>query len=214
MFKPNRIGTPHFWNDNYVEESTFAAAAFGAGPLIEADSEYNVTIVNGSPYGDYGGQTTHWMGTPGTIAANEYKAIGMQFTITEPLEGNVAGTEVHLGFGMAIEGRVNILPFFGLITGDPVIADFTNAIVFNPHWLDNNKQPNLNTMFFETNRTVQSVIVHSPANQVILGQYVIGYILANSSENTAAFNHFKLDAHIRQLNDQADLLIGYRDTLK
>lgn len=89
MFRANRIGTPNI-SGQYISSTT----AIGAGVVrLLTDVPY-FAVINATPDAEYKGHTFANGDANLSIAALRRAGIGQQFTVTQPLAGQVVGVEV------------------------------------------------------------------------------------------------------------------------
>ena len=112
MFRPDRIGTPVFHDQDFL--SSVIDFSFGAATkeqLLTYFQCINVGLPN-----TYGRTALNWTGSE-SVAANAKVGFGYQFTVTEPLGGRANGVlvECNGAFMLPVSSRALIQPFFAKV---------------------------------------------------------------------------------------------------
>lgn len=211
MFRPNRIGTPVI----YESDATVTPATTAPNMSTFATPEYLGNIVNATVRGDFGQHALQWIpSAPQTLTANRKWWIGFQFTVTEPLQGDVTGVECNGAIAIrSVYTDTTVIPFIGRLTA-PGITTLATGTVNHPQFLNN---PNVASKEIAgvvakdlSHSFQQQVIIKRTANVTLAGTYVLGHIFWMETGGT--FTRIDTQYSVRQLNDQQT--IGYRDTLR
>lgn len=207
MFRPNRVGTPYIFS----ETSNVVTADYTP---VESDptgnSAYTGNAINATPLLDFG-QTSLYIARAETYAAARRSGFIHQFTISQPLAGDVAGLELIGHITTLIPGDACITPFFGKRNGTAALlgsVSFGNgsAIQIGPSSpaIPGNTTAAVRSLSFQA-----QVIVRDTT--LAFGDFGAGFFI-NTGATPWSFTWAHISASIRQLNDQEN--IGYRDTLR
>jgi len=206
MFKPNRVGTPHIFTGDAVD----SAANFTLATNLIGAVAQPANVINAAPYLDFGQYTLNWNGTE-SLPAGEKCAFAHQFVITEPLAGNTVALELAATIRGTFPDNAIIRPFIAKILASTSavlegVTSFNVPISFGrPALIDGIT----GGAVFRAHHYKEQILVSSSG---IAGAYIHGFEIDNVTGGAVNITQFKMDAQIRQLNDQQS--IGYRDTLR
>lgn len=210
MFRPNRIGTPLI--HMMTQASTAAAWVMNASAINLPGITGNV--INAVPQLDFGFDALMASNTGSGLGNNQQAAILQQFTVTAPLAGDTVGFELNAGFYGIMDRRVVIIPILAKLAAAGVtVLAAVNSNSYHPVFIDEYKDQT-DTEGTDAGyigcqyRNIQ--VIHKDATPA--GVYAHGFLLINSSGGSTGFSVMKMNASVRQLNDQQT--VGYRDTLR
>ena len=205
MFRPDRIGTPIFHDQDFVTSTVdFAFSAF-----TNPDVGFYMQAINTGLPTTYGRTCLAWAGTE-AVAAGAKVGFGQQFTVTKPLKGTRVLCEVNGAFILPVSTKVLIQPFFGKLgsaavsllaaaPGQGGITPIGNAI--NP-----SDQPNATE--WRTIRYKEQVVIAQGAPEGVYGHGIQLFTGANAWDCTS----IHAICSVRMFNDlQA---IEYQDPLR
>lgn len=198
MFRPNRIGTPHIMSG--------ASYVYSTSNWTPADRSiqqvYAGNVINAVPLLDFGQAAIRWAGSEAVVAFQRI-CIGVQFTVTPPIAGDVKGIELGGSMTVDLPAADSMYPVCfrveaaGLAVWDQVTTTEAPSIL-GP------EVPGLSAI-----RTghYQTQLV----TQLAAGTYFHGFALQDSGSGFT-LQALHAEFYVRQLNDQQS--IGYRDTLR
>lgn len=198
MFKPNRVGTPHIHNATDV-----ASTATITPNLSSINQLYTGNVINATPTGDFGQVAIRWTGANCTVTAFQRMAIGQQFTITAPIQGDTVGVEI----GGSILINIPVADaMFGCFFKVDTAANgvWGNVTAITPATIV--KTDSYSNAAIR-HATYQTQIVVNGSN--VAGTYFHGIAIQDAGSD-AVFSALHAEMYVRQLNDQQN--ISYRDT--
>lgn len=204
MFRPNRIGTP------LIHQQLLTDTAVVWTPNSQLYNLPGVTgnVINANPVADFGFSAVSSSVASNNLPDGHMVAIVQQFTVTQPLAGDAVGLELSAAIFMN-QANFWCRPVFfktdgaaGAVFGN-VDSDSRAPMPLGPASI-------LNTYF--TSGYYKEQLVHQESNDTIEGIYAHGFIIINKTGAAAPITYLKMQAAVRQLNDQQD--IRYRDTLR
>lgn len=207
MFKPNRVGTPYVLNDSGVgDDANWTPNAQAIAGLSQPGN-----VINGVPLLDMGVSILHWASaTPEAIAANTRIALGLQFTVTAPLEGDTLGVELMGSLQVRAPGDVTMIPRINKLSAASgsryaATSASTAGCYFGPSLsgIPGNTTIGVRHLAYKE----QVVITGQPPRT---GGGVYYHCIEVLCPTAFDLTMFVACFGVRQLNDQED--IGYRDT--
>lgn len=207
MFRPNRIGTPQTHTAGSVNDTSAFTLNENA---INLDT-YPGNVINSAPVLDFGRSPLHWTGSARTLTSGRKWIIGQQFTITQPSAGDVRGLELSASIFLSGLNNVIIRPILCRLTsaGGATLAAVTSADTpsqIAP--LRENPNGSGDASYVGHSYITQAIVYYNP----LAGTYLHGFELSNLDANPMLITWIRINAAIRQLNDQQD--IRYADTLR
>lgn len=205
MFKPDRVGTPNIHQNSGVG----SVANFTWTNRAINDTSYSFNVINASPLADFGYSNINWSGTEQVLTGYRV-GVGHQFTVTQPLSGNVVGIELIGHISVTFPGNSLIIPYFGQVVAaagalwDPVTVYTQPAQLAQCHI----PVPGATTAQYRNEYYKTQVITELEAGAT----YVHGFQLLNFAGANYDISWISAGFGVRQLNDQQS--IGYRDTLR
>lgn len=209
MFRANRIGSPYILEPN----TALDANAYNLNKSANNIAGHTGNVINAVPSGDFGEVALMSSNTGTGLNNNEKVALLHQFTVTEPLQGNVVGFELQASL-MILTSRLHIirpiafkLQAAGAAVLDPVTSNGQHGIQLG----EAKQYEDIQTTddgWIAINYKEQLIFRSSPGN--IGGTFGHGFEIYNGTGANSSFSAFKMQASVRQLNDQAD--VAYRDT--
>ncbi len=199
MFRGNRIGTPVSipTTDNSVT-TVWAPSAAGIADLLKGN------VINATPVLDFATSCIRVGVVTPQIPAFSIISLVQQFTVTAPLQGNVVGVEVSGGgFFPDIGNNCTIWPVAYKI--DTAATTLLGAVQGGASCIFGNNGPDHPANQHTTNYKDQLLIDTTTG-----GTYAHGFAIYNTTNAAVAISYFRMNAFIRQLNDQQN--IEYRDT--
>lgn len=216
MFRPNRVGTPFFWNDQYTTADT--PVAFVQSPIIKIapDVSWPCNVINSVPIADYGGFTAVHAISGGSLAPGMKYGIIAQINIQAPEAGNIVGVELS-GTWLQQDSRLVTAPYFSILTAATETEWAVGAFDLPPIQIGDialrDGLPDTGNTKIAHFRT--QVIIENNASSLPefpAGPYGFGFWTFNAEATPEIITPFQVSLHCRQLNDQQ--FVGYRDTLK
>lgn len=212
MFKPNRVGTPLIWTPVFTQSNIAWVPNSNANVLGIVEGN----VINAAPDADIGATMLSWQGAAVNIPNGEKLALLHQFTIANPIEGNVVGLELSADLNISIETGALIQPIFCKLTApgagailDPV-ASGIGGIRFDP--VSPHQVGGSAAAWRSCNYEDKQVIVRDPTRTDIAGTYAHGFLIVNTKGANNPIDAFHMHGAVRQLNYQPST--GYRDTLR
>lgn len=204
MFRPNRIGTPLI----HAGVPIVTSASYTLLNYASVNPTFPINIVNPTGLGDFG-QTRIHVAATSSVASNNKVAVGCQFTISPPVEGDAVGIEIIAGISLTLPQDAGIYGVFGKL--DRVVGTTMGGALFD-------SVPTI----FPIERTTQPTDVSQSVNAGFITQVVVqgdattlsgnyGFGFGLEAEATAYnLDFIAAQFAVRQLNDQQN--ISYRDT--
>lgn len=209
MFRPDRIGTPVIHTsmvNTITTDYTLNQTAY-SGPACPFN------VINGTPEGDFGYTNINLTRTKALTSFNKC-AFVQQFTVTQPVQGNVRGIELNASILMNIPQGAVLLPFMARITAavTPVLngaaSTYDLPTYFAPRFVSNNI-PNGTTGYARFCTYRQPFIIKNDVS-ILAGTYIHGFQLLDAQGGGFNVENVQMVASVRQLNDQ--LNVEYADT--
>ena len=208
MFRPNRIGTPNI----HSLDDTRSSVSWSVNTFTLANQSWGCNVINATPVTDFGRSALTWDGTTAAAVANGLVvAIGQQFTITTPIQGDTTGIELNGAIEIQAPENTPLVPIFGRLVsaGGSVLAGPSGADTFTII-----EEPSIRPVA----GTVATQLFHRYQTQLIMratdpaGTYFHGFRMVNQSGAAWTPTRLRMQCSVRQLNDQQT--IRYRDTLR
>lgn len=208
MFRPNRIGTPKILQGDQVPD----VSSFTVSNQLISSAAWNVNVINATPVLDFGRSAVYWVGSARTLNASSKMAFGQQFTVTQPLGGDVRGVELNGSLQGNFGSGVSAQAFLA----KQIAAGTTlfEVEVFNsPVMLKNDPHQNNNVGINRSWTYTDQAVIYGDRT-TLPGTYVHGFIIweSQTSPSNQTFTQLYASMSVRQLNDQQG--VGYADTLR
>lgn len=204
MLRANRIGTPYIFNYTYSDQTgTITIPTLGTF----SERRHVAMAIDANVFREFGKTSVHWANaTPGTLNSKTQFVMGMQFTIVEPIDGNVPSLELMGSIRMSSDKQLDIIPCVGQLNAPIGTTLGSQFMDYMPIFMDaenNGYDPSASQSRFLAFR--QQIIFEEPDyTKTFLG----GFNIANS-QAAASITSFECTISIRQLTDQQG--IGYPD---
>lgn len=208
MFRPNRIGTPHF----YYSGRTDSAVDWTPNSNDVRLGAVTGNVINAAPVADFGSTPLTWNGSAETLTLSHKIALLQQFTISEPLAGDAVGVEVVGAIDILTASNINIVPVFCQLqaAGGALLAAVTTGDLAALRLPVATQQANIANQKWRHCTYRASVV---PSNSLaVAGVYGHGFLIYTPDTANTTLEAFHILASVRQLNDQQN--VGYRDTLR
>lgn len=207
MFRVNRIGTPQLHTAGSVNNTS----AFTLNENAVNQATYPGNVINASPVADFGRSPLHWTGTARTLTSGRKWIIGQQFSITQPLAGNVRGLELTASLYLTAKNNIILRPILCRLSaaGAAVLDTITSADTptqIAP--LRENPNGTGDASYVGHSYLTTAIVNQTP----LAGTYLHGFECSNLDAANDSITWIRMNATVRQLNDQQD--IGYADTLR
>lgn len=209
MFRPNRIGTPviHTQDESIVNNIPTPSTDAGTSNV------WRTNIINPVPIQDFGRSALRWTGGPFNIPPGNRCSITQQFTVTQPMAGDVRGVELNFSFYGGLPDECQLTGFIAKVpTGSYTAMGLATIQQLPTHFrgaYETGFKSDANTF---RHMAYQEQVVIRGGEVSLPGTYVHGVMISNNDSNSAQLLQFLAVGSVRQLNDQQ--LIGYADTLK
>lgn len=206
MFRPNRIGTPHF----HQETGIGSAANFTWALRNFNDSSWGGNVVNGTPLLDFGFTSVNWSGTEQIVNAQR-TGLFHNIVVTRPLNGDAVGIEIVGSLVIRLPSSSLVVPMIGKPNAAPV-NNFDQFTFANQpvHFAPQRMESAVGTDMIIRHFAYKEQIVHQEADPS--GSYCHGFQIFNTTGANYDVTWFSACFGVRQLNDQQ--IVGYRDSLR
>lgn len=207
MFRANRIGTPWI----HTDDRTVSTQATVPTQVANTGELFTGNVINSAPIGDFGRTAISWSGTS-ALVANQMFALGQQFNVSEPIEGNTVGIEVMSSIKIMAAASALIIPvlFECTAAGGAILAAVTRtggaATYFNT--------PVAGLVGTHTviprAATYRDQFIYKGTSGAVAATFFHGFQIIDIGSAGYNLTNFQMIGAARQLTDQNDT--GYRDT--
>lgn len=209
MFRPNRIGTPLIHTSDFVASTD--SINFAESPNNSTGFVGNV--INAAPQLDFGENNLIWTGTD-AITAGYRLMLGQQFTVTEPVVGDVVGVELNGSLVTYAPRSALLVPFIMKLAaaGASVLAPVTSAdqpTLFRQGDYDASAT---SAIAIRNIQYREQCIIRGAGGSKPSGTYMHGVMIYGDVSDGYSLTFIQAAMSVRQLNDQQN--VGYRDTLR
>lgn len=209
MFRPNRVGTPNIHNNASLSDTS----AFTLNENNVNQNTYLGNVINAAPVLDFGRSPLRWAGAARTFTSANKWILGQQFTITEPLNGDVVGLELMAGIVIGMKANALIRPVLCRLTaaGGAVLAQVSSQDTLTQIEKEASNPTAGSAAAYMSHYYRTTALVSYPTGTVG-GVYMHGFEFTNPDAAAASVTFFQTTMAVRQLNDQQN--INYRDSLR
>jgi len=194
MLRPNRIGHSQIHQLGGVIST--ADWTPNLRPLYSSDWQANV--LNAVPSADFGEVLLSWVGSE-VITADARLVIGQQFSITQPLAGNIAGLEVNGAAFCDLEASAIITPVIGRLdaAGGALFAAVAFATGELPTFFRGHEEQTTAAARRSFSYKEQFII----NDDDLAGVYLHGWCIMDGSADGVTFTSLQASLSVRQFND-------------
>lgn len=209
MFRPNRIGTPLIHTSDFINSTV----DFTVAEAPNNSTSFVANVINAVPLLDFGETTLVWTGTK-PVTAGYRIFLGQQFTITPPIQGDVAGVELNGSLITYAPRSALLVPAVMKLaaSGASTLASVSSADHPTPTRQADYDPSATSAIAVRNIQYRDQVIIRGAGGSKPSGTYMHGVIVYGDLTGGYNLTYIQAAMSVRQLNDQQD--IGYRDTLR